>query len=54
MEDVEERKPGMISFSSSISHEMCHLDHNVHLANVDEFYNYMDEFLKSVALSEKG
>ena len=31
-----------------IPHEMSHPDHNVHLANEEEFYNYMNKFLESV------
>lgn len=30
-----------------ITHEMSHPDHNVHLANKEEFYMYFDEFLKN-------
>lgn len=33
-----------------IAGEMSHLDHNVHLANKEEFYNYFDEFLKGSKL----
>lgn len=29
-------------------HEMSHPDHNVHLANKEEFYGYFDEFLKRI------
>lgn len=31
-----------------IAREMSHLDHNVHLANKEEFYKYFDELLKRV------
>ena len=31
-----------------IAHEMSHPDHNVHLANKDEFYSYFGEFLKRI------
>ncbi len=30
-----------------LAHEMSHTDHNVHLANKEEFYAYFDEFLKN-------
>lgn len=31
-----------------IAYEMSHPDHNVHLANKEEFYGYFDEFLKNI------
>ena len=31
-----------------ITYEMSHPDHNVHLANKEEFYGYFDEFLKRI------
>lgn len=31
-----------------MAREMSHPDHNVHLANKEEFYNYFDEFLKII------
>jgi pimeloyl-ACP methyl ester carboxylesterase len=31
-----------------IAHEMSHADHNVHLANKEEFYKYFDGFLKKI------
>jgi len=34
--------------SNCIAHEMSHIDHNVHLANKQEFYIYFDEFLKEI------
>jgi 2-succinyl-6-hydroxy-2,4-cyclohexadiene-1-carboxylate synthase len=37
-----------------VAREMSHPDHNVHLANVEEFYGYMDEFLSGLAPSAKG
>ena len=35
-----------------IAHEMSHPDHNVHLANKEEFYKYFDEFLKEYSFSK--
>lgn len=32
----------------SIAFDMSHPDHNVHLGNKEEFYNYFDEFLKKM------
>ena len=37
-----------------ITHEMCNSDHNVHLSNKDEFYEYINEFLEDVMLSSKN
>lgn len=37
--------------SDCVSREMSNPDHNVHLANREEFYGYMDEFLEGPALS---
>jgi len=34
--------------SNCIAYEMSHPDHNVHLANKDEFYSYFGEFLKRI------
>lgn len=34
--------------SNCIAREMSHSDHNVHLANKEEFYKYFDEFLKRI------
>jgi 2-succinyl-6-hydroxy-2,4-cyclohexadiene-1-carboxylate synthase len=34
--------------SNCIAYEMSHPDHNVHLANKEEFYAYFDEFLKRI------
>lgn len=34
--------------SNCIAREMSHPDHNVHLANKEEFYKYFDEFLNSL------
>jgi pimeloyl-ACP methyl ester carboxylesterase len=34
--------------SDCITREMSHSDHNVHLANKEEFYKYFDEFLKRI------
>lgn len=31
-----------------IAYEMSHPDHNVHLANKEEFYGYFDEFLEKI------
>lgn len=31
-----------------IAYDMSHPDHNVHLANKEEFYGYFDEFLKRI------
>ena len=31
-----------------LAREMSHPDHNVHLANQEEFYKYFDEFLKKI------
>lgn len=31
-----------------IAHEMSHPDHNVHLANKEEFYGYFNEFLENI------
>jgi pimeloyl-ACP methyl ester carboxylesterase len=31
-----------------IAYEMSHPDHNVHLANKEEFYGYFDEYLKKI------
>jgi 2-succinyl-6-hydroxy-2,4-cyclohexadiene-1-carboxylate synthase len=31
-----------------IAYEMSHTDHNVHLANKEEFYEYFNEFLKKI------
>lgn len=31
-----------------IAHSMSHPDHNVHLANKEEFYKYFDEFLRRI------
>lgn len=30
-----------------IASEMSHSDHNVHLANKEDFYNYFDELLNN-------
>ena len=34
--------------SNCIAYEMSHPDHNVHLANKEEFYGYFDGFLKRI------
>lgn len=34
--------------SNCIAYEMSHSDHNVHLANKEEFYKYFNEFLKKI------
>lgn len=34
--------------SNCIAREMSHPDHNVHLANKEEFYKYFNEFLKRI------
>jgi len=34
--------------SNCIAYEISHPDHNVHLANKEEFYGYFDEFLKRI------
>jgi 2-succinyl-6-hydroxy-2,4-cyclohexadiene-1-carboxylate synthase len=34
--------------SNCIAREMSHPDHNVQLANKEEFYGYFDEFLKRI------
>jgi len=33
-----------------VAHEMSHPDHNVHLSNKAEFYEYFDEFLKRIGV----
>jgi len=33
---------------AGIAYEVSHPDHNVHLGNKEEFYNYFDEFLNRV------
>lgn len=34
--------------SNCFAREIIHPDHNVHLANKEEFYRYFDEFLRMV------
>jgi len=41
-----EKMESMIS--NCIAYQMSHPDHNIHLANKEEFYQYFDQFLKTV------
>lgn len=36
-----------------LAYEMSHPDHNVHLANKEEFYRYFDEFIKKISASQQ-
>ena len=45
---MQEMLPGCIA------REMTHPDHNVHLANAEEFYGVMDEFLSGLTPIAKG
>ena len=45
MEEFEKMKS---LIPNCLAYEMSHPDHNVHLANKEEFYGYFDEFLKRI------
>lgn len=40
--------------SNCITYEMSDSDHNVHLSNKEEFYKYLDEFLKEYKIFQEN